>query len=456
MRPLPFGPCTAYALETREERLPPAGDVRERPAFTRGSERSQWEEDAICPEVAGAAEAQEEDNAAADEEDPWSSGRCRSEGDCWERHCYPGAGANVLKMVGKDHQVGGHRLDRMESLWQQYRVLETVADLQNKGLPKPLLVCGSLYAGHGQVVWGSDPRQKADLTMVARGSIEMINFHGSYWHYQGHEPDCPSKRATDRSLSFNLDTDVGDRFKRRYAEAMSAVGDLRFSYRVETECSLFHRRSVASLRTGESYPNVEVLLRFAHPEESVLAPRYTTMTQDQLVRMVMAEDPEADGFVVVVGGTTDRFGDKIGEQFSFCLQRACPRRCELGEFTVDQVRSYCEDDPVRMAKKMKELTTTPLTLTKHYYEDHGETIGTPLLRWLIDRRNFRGFKILHFLHYNCRSYYRSFLEPRLQRRHDIKTGRSDDPPEGRDLTQEALKLLLNGETLPAARGQKEG
>ncbi len=229
------------------------------------------------------------------------------------------------------------------------------------------------------------------------------------------------------------------------AAAMSAANEgwLSFSYTAETECEVFHRPSVTSVKTGESFQTVDRLLRCVYPKDALHAPRYRSIKQDTLLRKVVDEDPETDGFVTVVGGVCDYFDDKVGTQFSFCYQRAKPRSCELGSFTRQQILESCGGDQVMADKKLKKILDTPVTLAKHYYENHGELIGVPLLRWLIKERGFRAFQIRHYIHFNCRDYFAPYLSRLLQLRHDIKRGNFSEGGFLK-LAEACIKLLNNG------------
>ncbi len=403
-------------------------------------------------------EGGEEHQDSAQEEavpDPWASGPCKSKSDCRKRHEHPAANENRLYKLGREFEIGRNLARRQEALWQQYKVHKIVAQHEEDGKEPPMLVCGSVFAGHGQVLWGASHNQRVDLTVIsAPGEIQMFNFHGVYYHYKGqHAPSCSSYSKGD---SFELDQETRDRdrFKNSYVDKMNEVGHLKFSYTVETECEVFCRKQVPSIKknlvqvNGKKqepvYRTVESLLKQEFPQDCIFSPQNSCMTQSSLVSKILRNDPEGDGFVTIVSGTTNHF-DKVGKQFSFCQQRAAPRECEIGSFTRQQINDYYGGNEKAVKHKLDSITRTPLTTTKHYYESHGETITTSLLRWLIKKRSFRGFKIIHFLHYSCRDYFRSFLEPRLQQRHDIKTGRADNVPEsGRQLLEQALKLLMNG------------
>ncbi len=439
--------------EQEDSRLP-GGDVRTAAAALHlRLEEGEGEPDEVDegPEEEGLArerEAREEILRAREEDE--REGLCRDARHCRSRHTHPGAGANTLRVLDRRYEVGGSgtMLARLESLWQQFKVLELKEERRKSGKPQPLLVCGSLFAGHGQALWGPGHGHRVDLLVVTDpGRIQMTNFHGSYWHYEGHEEGCRLSLPSDPLFTVDPDTAAFDSFREQYAEAMSQPrsGHLKFSYGVELECSVFHRREVTSARTGKAYGSVGMALKRAYPQESIHPPPFRSVTQAALIGKIMAGDPAVGGFVTVAGGMCDYHDDKVGAQFSFCMQRAPPRRYEVGKFTLAQLRASCGDNEAAYQKKLDALLKSPLTLGKHYYEEHGETIGTQLLRWLIRERGFRGFRIIHYLHYNCRSYFRPFLEPLLQVRHDIKRGVSDFSPDGVRLAEQAIKVILCGE-----------
>ncbi len=463
---LAFGPCTMYTvLEEQEAGSGLKEGGQEPPQIEEGSSITSRTSLAALPSSSSASssssgreeesrtgeregevsgtEKDAEEEEEEEEEDLWASGRCSSISDCRRRHSHPEADGNVLTKLGRQHEKHGNQLSRLEARWQQYKVLQTLDRLEKEGKPKPLLVCGSLYAGHGQVLWGSGYNQRVDLTIVPEpGVFQFTNFHGKFFHYEGHS-GCRYSRSGE-GFSLDADTAAGDHFKTLYAEVMSAAngGWLSFSYQAETECQVFHQESVVSCRTGKAYRTVDALLRCEYPDDCLHPPRYRSITQSALLRRIRKEDPEADGFVTVSGGLTDHFDDKVGSQFSFCYQKAKPRRCELGEFTLKQIRDSCGGDEVQSEKKLKRLLDTPLTLAKHYY-DGPETMGVPLLRWLMKHRGFRCFKITHFFSYNCRKFFAPFLERLLQLRHDIKRGKGAGGPEER-LVELCIKLINNG------------
>jgi hypothetical protein len=350
-----------------------------------------------------------------DEWDP--PGPCRGPEDCSRRHVHCGVGGNRLVRMGSEHEIHGNSLAWIESQWQQAKVLAVCHQRRRAGLDKPLAVCGSLFAGHGQSLWGPSHRQRCDLTIFREpGRIDLYNLHGSHYHYKNHEPSCRQGSGDPHEeFSFDPETTANDLFKREYARAMSEAngGALTFKYIVETECQVFHRATVTSPKSGLEYGSVLAMLRAEFARECVLPPTFRRKEQRQLVSQILKGDEDVQGFVTIVGGSENHF-DKVGRQFSFCLQRAPPRSCEIGDFTRRQVSDYCAGDPKLIAQQLKKMERTPLTLTKHYYEGHGETISTELLRWLIVNRGFWGFKVLHLLRYNTRDYFRPFLEKCLQ------------------------------------------
>ncbi len=466
---MPFGPCTMFTLdeedgydaEVEAEEADRGGSPTQGAPSTRSGagllleEEEEWEGGTDIPE-----QQQQQQQAQhrgprgprpqlEEEGGPWASGRCRSPSDCAARHVHRGSGSNELRRLTARHEVGANMLSRLESQWQQWKVLEFAAQREREGKPKPLLACGNVFAGHGQPLWGSNYRQRVDLAIVSDpGVIRLYNFHGSYYHYRGHQDECPRARTTGVGFALNQDTVQGDNFKRLYAETMTEVGGgrVQFIYESETECDVFHQKSVKSAKDGQTYRSVLAALRRVHRDDCVLPPTFGSISQAALLARIMKEDPNLDGFVTIEGGTCNHFGDKLGSQFSFCIQRAKPRLCELGEFTLEQLREASGGDEVAYRKKLDSMANTPLTLCKHYYEDHGETIGIPLLRWLVRERGLRGFRVRHLLLYNGRDYYRSFLRPLLQLRHDVKRGSADVPQGGISLLEQVIKLLLNGES----------
>ena len=416
-----------------------------------------------------------------------TGGRCHTVEGCMARHGYPAENNNILEAIGHKEERCGSLLSSSEILWVQWKILERHPDA-----PRPLAVMSALHAGHGQALAGGpDVRNRVDLTVVeSPGHIRFLNFHGSYWHYAGgHAPDCPLVRGRhvhspsqeeenqpeeEETEEAMLDpqlrealppeargrarqdilspleevhvldrrTHRADEFRRGYVEAINAVdGPLHYTYEVESECAVMHGGDFHAVHSGKRYHNLGDLLRTEHPQEALHAPLIRRITQGALVRKIMRGDADVGGFVLLKGGLTDFVHNKVTRQFSFCQQKSKPREAELGTFTLQQLRELYGSDERLYQAKLKELLDQELNLNRHYYDPRGlECISVPLLRWLVEHCHFRHFKISHYLHYNMRPWFRPFIAPKLQKRHEIK--RAKRP--GTELTEQVLKLINNG------------
>ncbi len=350
--------------------------------------------------------------------------------------------------------------------------------------PPPLLVASNFHAGPGQLTFGSDRRQTADLTLIREpGRIEVHNFHGFYYHYTGHAANCPLRRRLgqeddedeeeeeDRGLlRMNDKTTSGDAFKRGLVEALNGVGlGLRFSYRAHLECDLFHGNGVEDedddnggvrrrrRQRGRRRRNVLTYEKLTERHgDDVLAPfEKKSFSQDELVRAVVEEGLQ--GFVTLRGGTTepadgDADDDKVSRLFGFCQQLSTPRMEDIPEFTIGQVlqrygvgrEGSTEAEGLealsRAEKHLENVCRTPLNLTRLSFDSEGpgHTLWTDQFRWLVNKRGLRGFRVVHFVHYHARTWLRPFLEQNLQARWNIR----NDP--SKKLDSHIYKLLNNG------------
>ena len=177
-----------------------------------------------------------------------------------------------------------------------------------------------------------------------------------------------------------------------------------------------------------------------HPIDSVLGFKTNTFTQKTALEGIMSG--EIEGFVGVQGGS-ETADDKVSKLFSFVPQRGKVRESEIGRVTRSQLEALHGE---KADKAIKNLTGKTYTLTKSYadFENCGVVaMSTWLMRWLVEKRGFSGFKIVHLLRYRHRPYLSSYLVPKLLRREKVK----EKIARGETrfvLESEILKLLLNG------------
>ena len=343
----------------------------------------------------------------------------------------------MLRKLGCQYEKNANQLSRMEMIWVQWYMLERA--------PASSLGCSSaLHAGPGQLAFGSDRRQKADLTVVEKpGSIRVLNFHGGYYHYKGHQPCCElgqdtfdaersrssAEMLSARHESYEQDarTEEGDELKRGLARALTSVGKLEFSYETMTECEVFHGRYKVKSKDLSS----------RHGDSYLAPPPFKAICPDALVKLLV--EGRVQGFVTISGGETQRC-DKVGQLFSFCQQSACPKWEEFSEFTKQQIKESVGHDRLAEERLVKRLTSTPLNMVKSYFETDGpgHTMWSEQFCWLVRKRKLCNFKVVHFVHYNARPWFKPFLDKNLQARWRLKS----DPM--RKLDCQILKLLNNG------------
>ena len=148
------------------------------------------------------------------------------------------------------------------------------------------------------------------------------------------------------------------------------------------------------------------------------------------------------GFVGVRGGR-ERANDKVSRLFSFVVQRAQVRKDEIGEVTKRQLRSEYGD---RYEKMLNDYSKRYYTCAKRYADTESAgllVMTTSYFRFLVQKRSFRGYEIVHFLRYNHRPYLSSYLLPMMLRRQKIQE-RIENGDHSLLLESSILKVLCNG------------
>jgi len=369
---------------------------------------------------------------------------------------------------------GGMCMDRQESLFCQYMVLEA--------FPEATYVCSDFHAGHGQVSLGAgDRRRRTDLLLALPANqssparLAFWNYHGLAFHGNGqHLADCPKGRAAATSTArawggwrpkrpprvagVKDGEDEADQLNELYADALSRVfpDQLQLTYQTMHECRLFcvdavpdpslciNRARPGPCSQAARYPTVREFLAAQHPVDSVLGLDRNKFTQEELVNWIMAagrnSDPGVDlgGFVTLAGGRETRTGDGVlPGSFGFCHQR-CRLEPELfGNFTRLQadLREGANDLGEELLAKM---AGNQQTLSRTSFHRGGETISLDYFRFLVRERGLDDYDIKHLVFYRHKHYLSPFVKDMLQRRYDLRK----EP--GSDLMRNLLKLVLNG------------
>ena len=320
----------------------------------------------------------------------------------------------------------------------------------------PEKIFSGVHSGGGQLVFGPNCRSKADLTLFFPSSsvdtqpseLHFHNYHGYHWHYMGHTDDCPSKTYYEKfewkKSSLDLDT-----FREAYAEAMSEVNPskLIFKYTVSTSCDYLHGKPVTSDSaaggTGKSY---ESLLELMDAEKDIfnfyLPTKEFAWSKKNLVDKIV--DGSVHGFVTLIGGNETNVEDsEAANNFGFCVQNYAPRADEISPYTKSQIKEYMglsEGDDDNNDADIDKYIDGQLDRTLNSGTFHSEeTISTSYLSWLIKERGFENFEITHFVRYKFDDHAREFVEPILQKRHEVKVAGGSVPH------AEALKLIANSD-----------
>jgi len=332
------------------------------------------------------------------------------------------------------------------------------------------LVASGVHAGAGQQTFGWNSMQRSDLLMAFRNSddvespttLHFHNHHEAGVHYRGHQENCP------RRINVGVDNDAGcvpgllserlDSYRRGLADCFTRASGGRafFFYSVTTTCDLMHGTdraprvpstlpsSASKVRKQKSSVNwhstaLEACL-LEHTEDFVFWDRThqpVVRIDDRFMRDVAAG--RITGFVTLKGGRETKRDSSVpfdaAGRFGFCVQRYAPRADQLSEVTLEQVRQVerfrSRGEAEAFADKQE-----PRTLTSGTFHSW-ETVSTSYLRWLMEARGFRNFRVRHLILYKFSDYPRHFLQPLLQRRHDAKRA-------GNNVAAECLKLLGNG------------
>jgi len=365
--------------------------------------------------------------------------------------------------------------DREEGVAVQYLVLgghRRYVTGDSEGSADPFRAASALHAGPGQMAFGWDYRQRADLFLAyaatdrAPARLCYHNHHESGTHYTGHLGDCPRARRVcagaegDQSRPppptptgrLKIGTERADAFKAGLAECLSNVYPDRvtFGYTTTTSCDLFHgtdrcpivptTRSEIGGRDGRMFATaLEACLAERADEFLYVSPRDRQRSLD-VEREVLpgVRSGSLTGFLTIKGGreSTSAIAESpAAARFGFCVQKYAPSSGKISEFTKQQISELLghENADVTEAYVKAQAPRTLNSGTFHVWE----TVTTSYLRWLMRERGFAGFRVRHLLVYKFNDEPKNFLEPVLQRRHDSKR-------QGNTVAAECLKLIGNG------------
>ena len=339
----------------------------------------------------------------------------------------------------------------------------------------PERIFSAVHSGAGPLVFGSSSRQRADLALFFPQpsdrsqpcEIVVHNYHGYHWHYQGHVNDCPLETIFE-PFRWDKKTLLFDSFRIGYAAAMSEVNPEKvvFKYSISLSCDYLHGkpiRSLSSLYQGgpaaaEAAASADNVVMYENLKQLMVAEQDTfkfyippsqcdvAWSKDFLLQKIV--DGSVDGFVTILGGEETKTEDEAASRFGFCVQNYAPLADEISPYTKQQIKEFMgldsrqeavneeedDDDEAVNAYINKQPDRTLNSGTFH----SEETISTSYLKWLIRERGFANFEITHFLRYKFDDHAREFVEPILQKRHEVK--QKGDVPHA-----EALKLIANSD-----------
>ena len=332
----------------------------------------------------------------------------REEGIVAQYLARPEGHASFLRAIEAEVPGGGYRLERIFS---------------------------GLHAGQGRLWFGSSRHQRSDYALFFTGRgpayVYYVNYHGMYYHYTGHEPECELREPED-SRPHEVDTATArlDSFRQALAGHLSSLApaSVQFRYTALTACQLFHF-------ADRSYDLEDHLQRIA-PRDACL-PRAESLWRKAWLHDALVEDildGSATGFVTLSQGFEDySAGCLLEKNFGFCVQKRRPAPGELSDFTLSQIAGREGQDAEAYMRRMPERTFA----ARSFFGGEGETMSTTYFSWLVRERGLHSYKITHFLRYKFCDYSRDFLEPILERRHLYKKA-------GESVGAETLKLVANG------------
>ena len=304
--------------------------------------------------------------------------------------------------------------------------------------PQALRIFSTFHAGEKQMVFGGSFKKRVDLTIVMEpGNLKVIQYHDSQSHLVdkgAHTTSC--KKYRQKNLDFDYATSISDDQNNRYAEHMTNnVSGLKISYEVVNECEFFHGNP---LKEAPKYNSPMEYLKKNFRNESVFKPTWLNgenITTDFILDKIINSDECENGFIVVEKGACENANDEVTKLFGFCLQRNSPDPQELGPDAYDLARNFVKKDMAlrkgetegefydrlteSAEKYMNKRVNATFTMTRKSFKND-QCLPVSYFKWLVKNRNILpSVKVLHYIHYEGRSYAQPFIYKLLQARHDL-------------------------------------
>ena len=326
-------------------------------------------------------------------------------------------------------EVGANPCARKEFIFAQYLALECY--------PRAHLIASGIHAGPGQIVFGDYRLDCIDATVLeSPGRILFFNFHESGVHYVGHVPgrnsnfawtkQCWRRRVGD--LKVFKSTIVKDRLKGEYCEVLNAMArqhgyNFSFGYHPIFECDLFHGK--------KEEEDLNSLMQSKYPEQYLHAWPQTYKSEKELLNELLVTK-RMGGFLCIEKGLDGKDTHSCTDNlFGFCVTKEYPDPLEIGEYSRGQIERYGKS--VENYCKRIEITAPRLNFKSC------EVVSVQYLRWLVENRQFHGFKVIHVAAYKEIANLRGFLDKFMQTRWKIKKTN-----EGSELESLTCKLFVNG------------
>ena len=396
---------------------------------------------------------------------------------------YPGAGLfdlpfgpgyfslrpQINKLASNDNFLFNNQLDEYSHNVMESKESQAVQYLSLVEHSNAKRVYSSFHAGPGQLVFGKTHKRYVDLTVLGpkAGQITVIQFHekSHQTHAASHDIKC-RYNFNNKDIDYNFQTQFADDENKRYAEflSMHLKEHITIEYKTYNECDFFHGNSYAwKDKTANCLSPKEYLLTHNYKDDCLFKPdwlKLKLLTQDELMNKIQNSDQCDTSFVVLEKGAKENADDEIADQFAFCLQRSSPTIDELGseafnlakeivECNTEQRENECKSEfETRIAQMatdyLKNRVDAEFTMTrKSFHKD--QCLPVSYFKWLLKHRNLTNIKILHYIHYEPKTWGRPYLKKLLQKRRKLKKA-----GEGDSLLAFILKILSNafyGQTL---------
>ncbi len=242
---------------------------------------------------------------------------------------------------------------------------------------------------------------------------------------------------------------------RRERAADESFPRLKFDCSFDYACNYFHARhyqarAKKNCELRRKYPSLSSLLKAEHPYDSIVPSPFKEMREKKLMEKILNDDSYA-GLVTIRGGFETRL-DLASLFQGFCLTKHRTEAVEeLGPFARLITQRELEEEEGKEAgedeEEMKEKARRALrdkckkrqlTIAKRSFgKDSLATLSCQHLRFLVQHRGLRGFRLVHLLKMELRDYLFPFVFRLLQERHRLKKEKTNP------LRSLALKISLN-------------